>query len=160
MPQLLVFAVCEVSTVDQENGGTSLINLFTGINLTRKEVESRVQEAESENEGSEEAIVGAPIRWSAVAMWRALPEDEGQVFEQKIEIIDPKGRSTGGAIGAFQLKVGKSQVNRSAGDSLPVGESGECIIRLSLRKVADIEDFKQIADWIISVNHLDDDPTL
>lgn len=90
MPSVILFVGCERVAFDQANGSAILIGVFQGFKVTRI----------TKGEGPKEIPPGAlpvedftnlPIRWSAFALLKKVPEDEGKNYEQRVELVSPRG---------------------------------------------------------------------
>jgi hypothetical protein len=152
MPRLVLFGVCQKAIWDGEDRAVSLIAVMGGINVRRADIQS-VQDGEDNNENQ---VIAAPHSWSAVAIWRANPGDEERTFEQKVEVVDPLERVSGGASTPFVVQPNAAlHTVRVGGEVLPVGVAGQCRFRLSLREAIEGSEWSVMTEYPLDVTHVD-----
>ena len=79
MPNLLVLAPCDNVLISRQGESASLIVILSEVHYVKPAVEVPVG-----------AIM--PMRWFIFCQWELLPEEAGQIFEQKIDMLDGRGQ--------------------------------------------------------------------
>jgi hypothetical protein len=133
-------AACERVLEDKSTNGLSIISIIEGLNF----------DVPPDVEIPREAAV--PYAWQFVTLWQRQPEDEGREFEQRVVFIAPDGVEVGGGL-APPFTMSKS-LHRTIGkhDLLPVGQSGEYLIRVQVREVG-TEDWHEAGDYPLYITH-------
>ncbi|BDI33389.1 hypothetical protein CCAX7_54400 [Capsulimonas corticalis] len=79
MPRLLLFAACRKAIRDGDDNTLTAVALWSYIDV-------------GIFEGTEILDTDVvPQEWAIISAWRTIPEDEGKDYEQKIELVGPKG---------------------------------------------------------------------
>lgn len=138
MPRLLTFVPCEKVIVGRD-GGASFINILEGITITSIAAEGAPSTVKSE---IPQVI---PYRWAVFSQWLKETEDENKRYEQRIELITPKGETSFTHEFPFILEK-RSHRNTIEIHNLPIGESGEHILKLLVREVGG-KTWKEIATY-------------
>jgi hypothetical protein len=128
LPRLLLFAACEKVLIDQDNNA-SLISLIQDLKV---EIPETVDLPTSSAGG----LPVVAMRWTALAMWLRTETDTDKEYEQRIDLIDPTGRTTGRASRTtFSFPEGKTTArNISVVLGFPVHASGRFLLRLWMRE--------------------------
>ncbi len=138
MPRLLLFAVCSRVIEDNADGNLTLVSLLEGL---------AGYYPPGQNKPTEMSV---DVRWSAVAVWWRLPEDDGKSFEQSVVVISPDGEEMGGASHSFQMKLRSGRISVN-GRSFPTKGEGEHMVRLSLRELKEDAEWKVVTEYPIFV---------
>lgn len=153
MPRLMVFAVCQSSSVEKENGTPSLFNLFSGFSLPIADIER----LRSEGPGEEGQQLVWQLPWTMVAFWRAIPEEQGRPFECLFELISPdnSGNITPPPM-PIDFEGGQTNVCRLVVNGFPIGIPGIYTARVALRERGVDTNWVLAGDYPISVSHVDE----
>lgn len=141
MPKLLAFVPCERVIISSDDNSASLITLFAGFKLA----------GEGLKQGTDESPRTLPIRWAAFALWYRLPEDEGQTYEQKVELVSPSGKVL---ISQSQEFLMVKTTHRNTGNvfGFPIVGTGEYTLRLFLRKITGGSEFRLLAEHPLAID--------
>jgi hypothetical protein len=159
----MLFGVCEVGIIDDENKFASLINIVNGVNVPRGYMDGaspfvQLQQSGENGIGEGEPIYLAPMKWSAIACWHPLAGDELRVYEQRVEVLEhSSGRVIASGVSTFRFDAKKNHTARAQGPGIPISKLGDPVIRLSLRDVTDdpIAEWSNHADWPLYVSYID-----
>lgn len=138
MPRLMLFAVCSRVIEDNSDGDLTLVSLLEAVAGYYPPGQSKPTE------------MSVGIRWSAVAVWWKLPEDEGRSFEQSVIVMSPDGEEMGGISHSFQMKLRSGRISVN-GRSFPTRGEGEHMVRLSLREAKEDAKWETITEYPIFV---------
>lgn len=140
MPRLLFFIPCSRPITEAQTGLLSLIAVIDGfqVQVSHEEVQPN-------------AVI--PVSWSAIATWLRIPSDEGKRFEQRITIVMPDGSENVDGSATFEMpnRIHRQTTNLNA---FPIGQVGEYRLLLSLRDVAEDDNWTVVADYPIVVEHI------
>lgn len=120
MPKLLLFAPFQNVVVDREENSIFFFSLLEGI-LALLGDDGEPQETD------------VAVPWTAVAIWLRTTGDEEQCFEQRVEVITPRGVIRGPFDMSFVM-VNRTVRNILKVTGFPVGGVGEHVVRLSYRR--------------------------
>jgi hypothetical protein len=119
MPTLALITACERSIIEQDTKSVSLISLFTGVKIS----------IQAEEPPPVNAIVAK--EWSIACGWDGRKDEEGQVFDQLMDIYLPDGKPfvTRNQV-KFSVQVGKRQFLTSKLAAFPIGQPGKCMVQV------------------------------
>lgn len=140
MPRLIAFLPAERVLVDAEDNSMAIIGVLGGL---------KVPATGELPEGT-----ASPLVWFALAIWKGEPGDEGQAFEQRVEVLSPSGRLLVDGSATFRFTGQSSHRVRLRVAGFPVWEPGDYAIRLSLRKEGD-DSWVEHATYPLTVVHVD-----
>ncbi len=141
MPRLTFFLVCEKTLLTQDDL-MSLIQVIENIDVAISPDTVLPPEAR------------APISWSIVSLWRKEPEEDGLVFEQRVDIAMPDGSEETINISRFEMeheRQGHRVVLTAFG--FPV-TAGLYRITLKVREADGEQDWLDVAEYPITVTHV------
>jgi hypothetical protein len=141
MPQLRVFAACQQVLVNLEDRSVSLISLLDTV---------RVEIPEGEALPFNMAI---PFKWSGFALWHRQAEEEQKRFEQRLELLLPNGELAAYLEQTFQMPKERHRVF-GVFDKLIVEQEGECLVKLLLREAGSEEEWQEISEYPITIEHV------
>jgi hypothetical protein len=142
MPRLVLFAPCTKVIVSADDQTVSLVSLLDGVSIPAPDP--------SRDEGS----ATTPLAWEYVALWAREHGDDGQSFEQRLDVLTPDRRSAADVRHRFEIAARTVRVRASV-VGFPVGIAGECLLRLSYRNAADPDVWQRVAEYPVLVMHLD-----
>ncbi len=119
MPKLLVFAPCEKVIISQDENNPTLIAILSNI---AGDIESP--------EPLEKNALG-PMRWQIFTLWQKVPSDGLTIFEQRIRLVSPSGRTVFDAPQQLQLTAQAHRMTAALG-TVPIGENGDWELQLFL----------------------------
>ncbi|MBM3495570.1 MAG: hypothetical protein FJX72_14800 [Armatimonadetes bacterium] len=143
MPRLILFVPCRQIIVSADDQTITLVSLVDGVNAPV-------------TDGAPQGV--ADITWEHLTVWQAEPDDGGQEFEQRLEIVRPDRKVAAEvrqrfAIGERSLRV------RGAVVGFPSEVAGDYTLRLSLRHVLDSETWERVTEYPVVVRHVAPEPT-
>jgi hypothetical protein len=126
MPQLLAFVPCEKVIVSNEQS-VSMISVLDTLTMALPAGVSALEPNSMTH-----------IRWTAVTMYRRLPEDGDTKFIQTIRLVMANGQSGGEIVSELVMthNVVRGMVPL---ETFPVGVPGECRMKLYLYKAGEPE---------------------
>ncbi len=140
MPRLLLFVPSEKAILSAEENTVSLISVLEEINVSKPPDSNTV----------------VPLRWSVVALWQQLANEEGKTYEQRTSLVFPDGKETAEAI--LRLEFDKQKYRTTVNiNAFPVGQEGTYTLKIWLREVGD-DPWKEITNYPIIVTYLDGKP--
>jgi hypothetical protein len=135
--KLLIFAPCEKHIVSVEKTA-SLISVIEGLKI-------EVAEALPED-------ASLPMKWSIVSLWHRIGEAEPNTrFEQKVEVISPKGAAVVTLIQGFPItneNINYRNISEIIG--FPI-QQGEMLLKLWLRQRPE-QEWEQKAEFPLDIN--------
>jgi len=140
MPKLLIFAACEKVIIAEDDKSVSLISLLNGLSVAiapGTQIPANAQ---------------IPLRWSVVTLWQREPRDEGKSYEQRAQLILPNSEISFSIPAEFQLSK-PLQRNVVKVTGFPVSQAGQCVLKLSLREAGSDNQWREIADYPIQIEH-------
>lgn len=143
MPRLLVFVACERLLINELDQSTSLIGIIDTVTI---EVPDSVEISPD---------TFAPQRWYIFTRWLKDISDAEDVktYEQEVIIRSPQGDVSNTSITQFEMKDKLHQVYVVV-NGLPIGQEGEYVIELSLRKADQDQEWKKVATYPVTVKHI------
>lgn len=137
MPRLLVFLPCERVIISQEENTVSLISVLEVINLA----------VPPELEIKEDSDRAVPFRWYILAVYRMEDGDENKQFEGRVQ-LNKEDRTYLDVSLPFQFQPDKPNMRTTMQiGGFPVMPLGNASLKLSLREVAEGNDWQEIADY-------------
>ncbi|HEY0602529.1 MAG TPA: hypothetical protein VGD58_06445 [Herpetosiphonaceae bacterium] len=143
MPRLLVFVACERLLINELDQSTSLIGIIDTVTI---EVPASVEISPD---------TFAPQRWYIFTRWlEDILDAEGPAaYEQEVVIRSPQGDVSNTSVIQFVMKDKLHQVYVAV-NGLPIGQEGEHVIELSLRKADQDREWEKVATYPVIVKHV------
>lgn len=143
MPRLLVFVACERLLINELDQSTSLIGIIDTVTI---EVPDSVEISPD---------TFAPQRWYIFTRWLKDISDaeDFKTYEQEVIIRSPQGDVSNTSITQFEMKDKLHQVYVVV-NGLPIGQEGEYVIELSLRKADQDQEWKKVTTYPVTVKHI------
>lgn len=143
MPSLLTFGVCRNAIIDRDSGSVSMFSLVNNFTVALPANQPIAPDSKS------------PVEWAVVTAWLRHEEDEGKSYEQRHLLIAPDESSTEHDVATFTFDLAADSriltgVTKAFG--FPVGQAGEVILRVELRKVGSAE-WVTIAEYPVQITH-------
>ena len=148
MPRLLFFVPAEKALIERDDSSLSLISVIGGIT---------VNVTPDGKDLPEDA--GIPFRWAVAAMWLRQPDDEDKAFEQRVDVVSPSNKVTGGAVSAFTMSR-RTHYNVVRGEGFPVAQPGQYHLRLSLRETGKDAEWEVVSEYPLEIIHNPSDENL
>lgn len=136
MPGLILFAACRQVLINARDETVTLVGLL------------EVVEAVADGEGQVPSV--ADVTWEYLSVWRAEPGDEGQSFEQRIEVVRPDRSVAAEARHAFQMQGSVLRVYGTVA-GFPTRAEGPHTLRLSIRNVLDPDTWVRVHEYPVLV---------
>ena len=142
MPKLLVFAPCQSVLIDSEDSIVSMVQIIEhfGFSTQKQELDA----------GS-----GIPFGWAVLSLWLRQDGDEGKVFEQRVELIDPSGAVRLRSDATFEMGARTLRQRLNIG-GMPIQPQGEYNLRLSLRESEG--QHRVVAEWPFQIQRASGQP--
>jgi len=144
VPRLVLFVPCNLTIVGADENALSVIQIMEDVNVP-------VDPA-----GAMEADASAALQWTALTLWQREPSDEGQSFEQRIQLARPDGVVGLDSIVRFELAK-RNQRNILRVTGFPVGQSGICKLTLTIRAEGEV-DWRPMTEYHLEVKYVGDAP--
>ncbi len=134
MPRLLLFAPCSKIIVSADDQTVTLVALVDGVNAP-----------------AGDAV--AVLAWEHLTVWQTAPGDEGQQFEQRLEIVRPDRKVAAEVRQEFAMAARTLRVRGSVA-GFPSEIEGEYALRLSVRNVLDGDAWERVMEYPVTVRHI------
>ncbi len=134
MPKLLLFAPCSKIIVSADDQTVTLVALVDGIQ-------------------AQSGATVADLAWEHLTVWQAEPEDVGQTYEQRLEIVRPDRKVAADVRQQFAMEARTLRVRGSV-VGFPAGVEGEYTLRLSVRNVLDADVWQRVMEYPVTVRRL------
>lgn len=143
MPRFLFLIPCVKAITDKKDNSITVVSVLHGISPV----------AELDEVFAPDAVV--PFSWSVVAGWREEAGDEGQAFEQRLQLIQPDGNQGFDSLHRFSFDALTVQTTADV-PFFPVGQAGLHLLRLSVRRMAAEEEdaWKNVFEYPLNVDHV------
>jgi hypothetical protein len=136
----MTLAVCDYAIEDKRDHRFTLVGLLDTITVS---VPAQLEVP---------ADARVPKEWHGVAIWQQVAGDEGQEFEQRLELIAPDGTVVITAHHTFRLDARIHRVTMN-GDGLRVTPEGEHVFRVSVRASGTDTPWQPAGEYAVLVRH-------
>jgi hypothetical protein len=138
MPKLLLFVPCQRIIVSADDQTLTLVSLVDGVNAPMAD-------------GKAPSV--ADLSWEHLTVWQPGPDDEGQEYEQRLEIVRPD-RGVAADVRQRFAMPGRPLRVRGSVVGFPADVEGDYVLRLSLRHVLDADVWQRMGEYPVTVRHV------
>jgi len=92
----------------------------------------------------------AAIHWNVFVLWLRGKEDEGKLFEQRVQLRSPSGKILIEIVAEFRME---KPMHRFTGTvhGFPISESGEHLLKLYLHEARRESEWQEVAEFPVIV---------